>query len=236
MLTNIFYYGYYKPYIVKDTNNTKAIKRTKAKTEIAKSSSAKSGNSPYSYLLNKALKKDLVSFATDISSNLNSIKDTARFIVNRYTKKNVASEEEKNNFADGLEDFANEVNSFSAFYENSSKESTALAGFDSVLSGRLNSKRDSLEKLGLSIDEGGQLSFNRDKFDSIADENYIDSIFECAELFDSVYNDTCEVMQLPLSEHMNFKNLNYYYNYTYAPKDKNSFKFIETGLLVDIKL
>lgn len=236
MLTNIFYYNYYRPYIVKETNSAKKTARTSAKKEIAQSEQARSGDSAYSYLLNKSIKKEIVSYATDISRNLNSIKDTTRFIVNRYSKDNVLDNDEIENFADGLEDFVNEINGFKEFYDSTSKESHPLNGYNSMLNTRLDENKQNLSEVGVIKDNNNILSFDRDKFKSIENKKYIDNIFSCADLFNEIYNDTCEVMQLPMTEHMNFKNLDYYYNYAYEPTNKTAFKFIETGLLVDIKL
>ena len=236
MPTNIFYYNYYKPYILKENNNIKSTRRSSAKKEIAQSKKAKSGDNSYSYFLNKSIKRDLVSYATEISKNLNSIKDTSKYMVNRYSKNDLAKSDELNNFADGLEDFVNEINGFEVFYDKTSKESSALNGYKSILDTRIDENRQALYNIGVTKSKDDVLSFDREKFYSINKNNYIDNIFECAEMFDDIYNDTCEVMRLPMTEHMNFKNLDYYYNYAYESKNKYSFKFIETGFMVDIKL
>lgn len=236
MLTNIFYYNYYKPYIVKEKSNVKSVIRSKAKTEIAQSKTAKSGESTYEYSLNKAIKSDIVAYATDISSNLNSIKETTNFLINRYTRRDIISNNEKKNFEDGLERFVDEINNFDNFYDSTSKSSSALNGYKQILSDRLDEYKDKLSYVGIEKNEEGTLSFDKEAFKSIDNKDYIDHIFESAQMFKDIYDDTCEVMQLPMSEHMNFKNLDYYYSYTYIPKYKNDFKYIETGMLVDIKL
>lgn len=236
MLTNIFYYNFYKPYIVKGTSSTKAVKKSNLKTAIAQSKAAKSGEAAYSYFLNKSIKSEVVSYAQDISKNLNSIKDTTKYLTNRYSKANISGEGERNNFADGLEDFVNQVNDFNSFFESTDKDSAVLKGYDNMLEDRIVEKEEVLSVLGVERNEDGALSFDKDKFNEIKSENYIDNIFDCADLFNEIYKDTCEVMEIPLAEHMNFRNLDYYYNYTYAPKNKEAFKLIETGLLVDICL
>lgn len=236
MLTNIFYYNFYKPYIVKESSSVKPSVRAKAKTEIAQSRTSKSGESTYEYSLNKAIKNEVISYATDISSNLNSIKETTNFLINRYTRRDIVSKNEKKNFADGLESFVNEINSFGYFYESTEKSSPALNGYEAVLSDRIEEYAEKLSYIGIKKDSEGTLAFDREAFEVIDKNNYIDHIFESAQMFKDIYDDTCEVMQLPLAEHMNFKNLDYYYNYTYIPKDKSEFKYIETGMLVDIKL
>jgi len=48
-----------------------------------------------------------------------------------------------------------------------------------------------------------------------------------------VYESTGDFLQLPLSEHMNFRNLKYYYNYKTGSISKDSFTIIESGMIVN---
>ena len=87
-----------------------------------------------------------------------------------------------------------------------------------------------------SENEYGKLFFDENYFDSLSPKNISENIKELREFCKSIYNDTCEIMTVPMEEHMNFKNLNYYYNYIFSNEKPNTVKIIETGMLVDIIL
>lgn len=238
MLTNLFYYGYYKPYMIKNNSSYSVSKSKKIfnyKKEAAKANSQAKENM-FSFYLNKSLKDEVIKYASNISSDFNAIRDTSRFIINRMDTKSLTSSSNAEDFADGIEDFVNQYNNYCNFAEENERNSMALSGYRESIEYRIEENKNILSDLGITIDDKKRLNFNREVFENINEKTFNSYSENIKTMFEDVYNDTCEAMAMPLSQHMNFKNLDYYYNYMYSNREDNTFKIIESGMLVDILL
>lgn len=231
MLTNLFYYGYYKPYIFKDDNKDLIAKKNI--NEIVKNST---GSKHFSFFLNKALKDEIIKYASNISSDYNSIKSTALFVFDRINRNEGKYEDFKQDLCDGMFDFVNQYNEYRDFSNVYDKNSKALNEFAENLKDRVYKNEEFLEEVGIHINEDGFLFFNKDKFDSMNKEELYSKLGNLRQFCKDIYNDTCKAMEIPMSNHMNFRDLNYYYSYVFALVEPNTFKIVQEGMLVDIAL
>lgn len=237
MLTNMYYCGYYKPFIL---DNKMKIKRADLlkkvyNSENTHSSSGKkdAAEQPFSFFLNKMIKEDVVKYASNVSSNINGLKDVARFMMSGSNRKRSM---DKNNYANGLEDFVESFNKFKDFSDSAQKNSNAMSSFVNQLLDTVDEYNIEISDIGISMDENNHLSFDREVFNSEEGNGYEKKSKYANLFFHEVYNEACDFLSMPMAEHMNFKSLDYYYNYTYSPKDKNAFNMIETGLVIDYLL
>jgi hypothetical protein len=53
-------------------------------------------------------------------------------------------------------------------------------------------------------------------------------------LAEKVYKKTADFLDKPLSEHMSFRPLSYYYSYKFGAVTHNPFRLVESGMLVDL--
>lgn len=236
MLTNMFYYNYYKPFLFNEkpltpTRRTSRTETTSSSKDSKKVAESDKSDSNHSFLLNKMLKKDIVDYASEFSSNINAIKDSSKFMSEDISYKKNSSEEGL--YEKGLEDFAQDFNKLKTFSETSDSGSPMMSKFFNDIQGTISKFDVVISELGLSVDNNSVMHFDENKIDpsnkDFEQKKNIGKIF-----FKEVYDKSCDFLSTPLSEHMNFKNLDYYYNYTYSSKDKNyHFNFIESGMIVD---
>lgn len=241
MLTSLYYYGYYKPYIVNDIKrgNNKNTRISSYKQAIAEKNRTENSNTDlFSYYLNNAYKKEVVNYAADISSKYNGLKFDSQYILNKINSYDYEDEfsDNKNSLKSGFKRFTDRYNQYLDFSTDNEQTSVFLNEYTENINYRLDSNMDSLNSFGISKDENGYLHFDENYFDSLDEKSFIQNENGIKNFCEQVYNDTCDAMSIPMAEHMNFKKLEYYYNYIYSDKNYNPFKIIETGLLVDISV
>lgn len=251
MLTNIFYYDLYKPYIFKNEKiaSKQIVNYPKMENERMSdfSSETENNKNEYSFFLNKSFKSEIINYAETISLDLNSIKNAAKNIIN---KTDSYFDTVKEYLKTELKEFSKRYNSYTDFADKNHKHSPLLSTFSDSLEYRVESNYEILSKFGISYvendiirenNENGKdgyinLFFDENYFDSLSNKEIRENINELREFCKSIYDDTCEIMTVPMEEHMNFRNLNYYYNYIFSNEKPNTVKIIETGMLVDIVL
>jgi len=237
MLTNLYYYDYYRPYILKSGNNKLLRRRDFVKSNyknLSTSNNSEKNLNSFSFFLNKSLKNEVIDYASTVSREFNSIKDTARFMQNNLNDNSFDENGNANNIFYGMNDFVNQYNSYLEFADDNDQNSNILRSYADKIVNIVSKNKDELESIGIKMDDGGRLSIDEEVFGNIdAVKNVSDDI---KNMYSDIYKNTCQAMNAPLSQHMNFKNLSYYYNYKYASIDYNSFDIMDTGMLVDIKL
>ena len=242
MLTTMFYYNHYKPYIFK-------AKNAKGNEPVNRQAASKSLDSPAKgqdessvatkkLLLNKALNQDVVKYAHDVSHNLMSLKDSAKYINYDiqdfdYSTRKYGYSKAKESLKEDLDSFVSSFNDSYKFY-SSQVHSQSLVDFSVRADNVVSKNSDVLNELGIFSDESHELIFSPEKFDSLTDEELQGNLKEAYSTFQSMYKESSAMLAVPLSEHMNFKSLNYYYNYKYGGLTSDTFKVIESGMIVDI--
>lgn len=249
MLTNLFYYDFYKPYIFKNEKLTSKLPLNYNKADGKKSddNNVSNENTEYSFFLNKSYKSETVNYAETISLDLNSIKNSVKNIINK-TLSSFNFETLKDSFKSELKEFEKKYNIYSDFAEQNKNNSPLLSNFADNLKFRIDANYSVLSKFGLfyadvsmeqsenDLDQSLKLFFDESFFNSLSKEEISEGFNELQNFCKQIYNDTCEIMTVPMEEHMNFKNLSYYYNYIFSKENYNTVKIIETGMLVDISL
>ncbi len=184
-------------------------------------------NKDITYFLNKSLNEDIKSYATDISKNLNTLKNIANNIYQKmYNGTSVEDMQES------FEKFVSSYNGFAKFLKKNTGNSK---GFEDLLedtSDMIEENGEIFAKLGISMDEDGFLdisNFSKKDFKSINME-------DAKNFYQNFYDKLCNFMKQPMSNHMNFKDFSYYFTYAGDYNTNKSFKLIEQGLLVDICL
>ncbi len=232
MLTSMFYYGHYRPYILKTSVPGKA--ETPKRAKIAEPSN---GAENFKVLMNKALKTDVVEYARGVSTSVVGTKEASKNLMRDMTDFN------KNIYGRGVEtarrwikydldEFANSYNTSVMFLANQ-KHSQALRGFSERTQDAVAHGVENLENLGLKLNDSGSLKFDGSYFDSLSEAELNMAIGENVNTFQEIYNDASHILTEPLKEHMQFKSLNYYYNYKLGIVENDTFKMIESGMMID---
>lgn len=242
MLTSLYYYGYYKPYLygTDGVPRNKKIGKTQNNENISRFNGIETkdyvhnSSEDFAYFLNYSDKYEVKKMISGISDNVNGIKDTVRYLQNVKFGKNARFDGGQNSYGDGLEDFASDINSLTDFAKGKNVSSD-IKDFNSKVTQKLEENSEFFEEVGLSFD-GERAVFDRSVYDSLSREEYEDKSRVLNQNFSDIYDDAVKVLSKPMAGHLNFKNLDYYYNYSYSTKSKEPLGFIDSGLVVDITL
>ena len=170
----------------------------------------------------------------NFSESVNGIKDTARYLQNVTKGKNARRDEGKSAYGDGLEDFVADYNSLVSFAEENNV-SEDLQGFKGSIQKIVADNDGVLKEMGVSAD-GDTLEFDRTHYEKLSGDTYKEKSKELNNAFAQVYGQSLNVLSKPMASHLNFKNFDFYYNYSYTSKGTKPFHMLDTGLIVDISL
>ncbi len=240
MLTSIFYYNHYKPYIVRLSESTPVHSKIAVPFSLydpfSYEKTATEATTP-SFMLNKSLKSDVVEYARGVSNGVLSIKNISNNVVinmENFNKNLHKKDYEaiKEWIREDISWFANNYNKGVNFLSSQSHSPT-LNEYANTLKIFISENSDLLLQIGLNVDKNGQISFNETTFKNLNQSSTTAAISEAIAIFQGIYNFSIDVLKEPLSEHMNFKNLNYYYNYKLGTMFSDTFKLIESGMIID---
>lgn len=212
MLTNLYYYDHYKPFII---NKKDSISAPIAKT--------KNGKKATSYYLNKSLNTNVCLYIENLSTSFNTLKNISNNILEKpkYTldknKKNLISS------------FTLAYNDFIKFLRNNSDNSKDFKNIENIIKDSIIKNKEFLKDININVSDDMLLSFNNEEIACSLTTQNVKSFYK------DMYSNLCSFMKEPMSNHMNFKEFSYYFNYSYAQKNA-SFKMIEQGILIDIAL
>ena len=235
MLTSIYYYRYYRPYMLRTVGASGAVAPKRA--QIAQKPEVEPNAS---FLLNKSLKVDVVMHARQTSASINGIKDGARRVVNTMESFNQYAYERgpgyaRDNVGIELAAFTDSFNTSIEFMTGQT-HSHILRDFAEDLATRIQDSRHELKLVDIHTDDGRLLTFQADNFYQ-KDEDTLNIAFgHSIGGFLKTYRDASEMLTIPLTEHMNFQGLNYYYNYRLGTLVSDTFKIIESGLIINKRL
>ncbi len=221
MISTLHYYNSYTPFVL---DKEKIRER---KTSSYKTYSNKVKNSQMTYFLNKSLNDNVKSYMFELSSNFNGLKSTANNIYEKIYYNSHMEDLEEN-----IEEFTHTYNRFIGFLEENTENS---GGFTSILKNVknfINENESTLKDIGINISNSGFLSIEEDK--NINGKNINKE--KAKKFYLDFYDKMCDFMKEPMSNHMDFKDFSYYFNYGGDYNKNSSFKLIEQGLLVDITL
>lgn len=202
------------------------------------------GSSVYAILLNKTFSTAIVDYAQNLSSSVLDLKDSSKelsYFIDEYKtvedKINLLSREKKQKVNEMFED---KVNEFTENYNTaiefaySQKHSKSLLDFSNELLELRDEYKNAFYDVGIYDTDSTIKNFD------ITNVQNMDSIVEklnCIKSFvDEIYYSTQSMLNRPMSDHMNFRGLSYYYNYKLDRYESNTFELIESGMIIDVAL
>lgn len=207
MLTSMYYYDFYKPYILQRHlqpgifgayPRSVALKNTR-------------------FTKNNALRRNVLDYVENVCRNAVEMKDSARYLAHNSENYYVAALRESFETAKRWveEDVTLFVRAFNA---------AVRFGLDQVHSPHLlhyagNLKEIALDNVatlkdaGIYVDNDAYMRFDPDKIKEMDYERFTEMLSGTAKTAASVYDRTNTFLLLPAESHMNFRPLSYYYNY-----------------------
>ena len=233
MLTSLYYYGFYKPYIVRETSSAPKASSVSAR----RSPKAAESTRAESVLLNKTLKSDVVAYARNASASVTGLRGAAgrlsaaaeRF--GRSAREN-GLDETKNAFAKRAETFAEVFNTAKNFTQEQ-QHSEALRGYGRDAETLVSAYEQELNAIGFKKNENGALVFNRETTADMDAATIQWALGDAEPLFKELYALSNDMLTEPLASHMQFKGFGFYYNYKLGKVQDNTFQMIEAGMIAD---
>lgn len=222
MISTLHYYNSYKPFIL-DRQRARERKASPYK----QTQGQKYKDTELTYFLNKSLNDNIKSYMFELSSNFNGLKNVANNIYEKmYYGLSLDTLDEK------FEKFTHTYNRFKGFLEENTENSGNFTNILEKTKDIINENVDILDNIGIDISENGFLKLRKD--DDTKNYNVEDG--QIKKFYRNIYEKMCEFMSQPMSNHMEFKDFSYYFNYSGDYDKNNSFKLIEQGILVDISM
>ena len=237
MLTNLHYYSHYKPYIVGEDDSDIPFKYEKiAEQRQNISLAAENGLAP-ALVLNKALNGKVVKYLRSTAKTVVDIKYYSNMIDvdMRIFTRNVP--------VYGLSPFkqtlCRSLDTFSICYNraisalSSQTHSSELKGFSAELIRACTSNAEVLSEIGFGFASKKEMFFDTEFFNDSTKSEIFASIRNTIKIFNGIYELSNDILEIPMMTHMNFRGFEYYYNYRVTNRIEDTFKIIESGVLLD---
>lgn len=216
----------------------KSLEKLNSKTE--------DGISAYTIMLNKSFSENVVEYAHTLYTTILDLKDSSKelgYFLDEYktvedkieTLDNNKKEQVNHMFEEKVKKFVYDYDNAFNFANNQS-HSPALLNFSSELYEITDEYEQILTRLGIDESDSNELIINFDLNNTTDKRSIRDKLEGIKSFVSEIYNSTQNILSAPMSEHMNFKALKYYYNYKLDRYQSNTFELIEVGMIVDVAL
>ena len=236
MLTSIFYYNIYRPYLVGNVTN-RGNNIYSPKKERINTGRERPDQTGRIFVLNKALRTEIIEYAHAVSYGVTDFREATKQTVTNMETFNRAVH--RDGFYLAVENLASELNGFAEYFNKSSaflqtqSHSDGLRAYSSEVADNVYHNRERLEMLGISLSGDGRMYFSKDQVVSMTHQEINLAIGENLAIFEGLRAFSGQLMTEPLLEHMRFTALKYHYNYRLGTMEAEGYSLIEAGLLVD---
>ncbi len=138
-----------------------------------------------------------------------------------------------NNIFGKIKNLSQALNKTADFEKNSS-ESNQYNKYSSDIS-NIVQYSPSLNEMGIHYEEG-QYQFDESVIESLSVDDVENLLTQSYKDLLKINKSTSELLALPLSSHMNFKDFSYYYSYSTGIMKNNSFSLVSSGTLLNLEL
>ena len=231
MLTNLYYYDHYRPYILR----TKPV-ILPGPISVAYAQKSAEAEKNKAFLLNSAYKSDVIQYVRDMSNTVNSLKCSIMELLKSARSGMFSTENDafglKNYFISDLKNFVNSANEALSFTK-SQNNSQELANFSQTVTDIIINNREVFQQLCISVEENGSIALSSEDAAKKKLKDLFTGLIGASGALIEIHDKTKELMANPLTDHMKFKSLGYYYNYKYGSIKDNTFNIIDSGMLFD---
>ncbi|MCL1842776.1 MAG: hypothetical protein FWF79_03095 [Defluviitaleaceae bacterium] len=236
MLTSVFYYNMYRPYIVGNVNNRSSEGSIPRKERIrtGRDGGDQSGRV---YVLNKSLRNEIVNYAQAVSHGVTDLREATKRTA--IDMQNFNGNVHREGWDNALEVLSENLGNFATHFNNSAgfmqqqMHSAGLRAYSNEVTENVYHNRERLEMLGLTLSEEGQMAYNHAQVSAMSHDEINVAIGENIEIFEGLRSYTQQLMTEPLIEHMRFQGLNYHYNYRMGTMEAEGYSLLEAGMLVN---
>ncbi len=184
--------------------------------------------------LNKTNNKEVIDFMKEVAGNVNTFKTALSGLSTdiKYIKKfKTFDDEDEKLIEEDLEKLTSSLNKIGNIIDkNKDKTNTKkMESFEKRIFDNYEKYKKDFEKLGIKYVDG---KFKKDK--KMDSDYFIKNIDSFQDKISSLNEETNKFLDVPMTEFVQFKNLNFYVNYSFKNKYSDTFKLIESGSLLNV--
>lgn len=206
---------------------------------FAKSNLKSKTNSRDVFVLNKAYKPKVLEFISDLTKNINSSRQATLSILETFeaVEKNSEYKSEKITKEKLLVQEEKLVDALNGFVENTLNENDvpAIENYMENTNKVFEENKEDLSMIGLSKNND-KFIFDKSKIEKISINELKENYEKYNDIFTKLNYSTNELSTKAVSEHINFKDFSYYFNYGINLYKNNSLELLGTGTIVNLKL
>ena len=230
MLTSMYYYGHYRNYVARTVGAAKSsIKRAWPADIVGPAAGRVAPGS--AVLLNKAQNDRVLGYARNLSASVVGLKEAAKmYIYDMHLIDRNGSITFESHLRWVEEDLQNFINSY-----NNIQHITRNYGHSPHLSHLAHYIRNFTHQNSQALSHLGVISYDNNDltYHGMGTMATKEAARQVVDTFRSAYNATRDFLAHPLAQHMEFRDLNYYYNYTIGGASESTFGIIGAGMLFD---
>jgi len=227
----MYYYNHYRNYVNRGHDAAKSPMARAWPADIVGPASGRVA--PGSTVqLNKAQNNRVLGYAKDLSSNIIGLKDAAKMylydmhLIDR--NGTITFESHLQWVEEDLQNFIRSYNNIQYISQNYS-HSAELTHFAHYIRNFTDQSSNVLSHLGVISYEEEGLTYHG--MGTMATK---ETAKQAVDTFKNAYNASRDFLARPLTQYMDFKGLNYYYNYTIGSAKESTFGIIGAGMLFDV--
>ena len=231
LLTSIHYYNHYRNYVARTAGAAKTPMPRAWPVDIV--GPAAERLAPGSAVrLNKAQNSHVLEYARNLSSSIVGLKDAAKmylYDMHLIDRNGIITFESHLSWVE--EDLQNFINFYNKIQNitHSYSHSQELTHFAHNMRSFTEQRSQILSHLGVVTYDNEGLTYH-----GMGAAATKEAAKQAVDTFKGAYNATRDFLAHPLSQHMDFKGLNYYYNYTIGDANENTFGLVGSGMLFDV--
>ena len=231
MLTSMYYYSHYRNYVARTAGSAKTpMPRAWPANIVGPASERVAPGS--SVRLNKAQINRVLGYARDLSSSVVGLKDAAKmFLYDMHLldrSSGITFESHLQWVEEDLQHFIRSYNNIQHIQRNYS-HSPELTHFAHYIRNFTEQSSQVLSHLGVITYDSDNLTYH-----GIGTTATKETAKAAVDTFKGAYDAARDFLEYPLAQHMDFKGLNYYYNYTIGDSKGSTFGLIGSGMLLDV--
>ncbi|MCL2704389.1 MAG: hypothetical protein FWE91_12435 [Defluviitaleaceae bacterium] len=240
MLTNVYYYNIYQPFIMQRQSGPDKSAKSVLSTYAGNASGHMRPGAQVTR--NTSMKRDVSDFVGAVCRNVTEMRDCAKYLSLNTESYYVnvlheSFDKSKQWVEEDVSMFVNAYNTAVSFgmKQEHSPELTRYAG---ELKDIALSYNTLLDGIGVSVHrDGDYLSFSPGKIHDLDFLAFGHSVSGAAQAANAVYERTVELLQLPAAAHMDFRQLSFYYNYRVDRSPEEAIRktpsYLHSGLVLD---
>jgi len=239
MLTSIHYFSQYRDYALRTSSgrnnnfNGSLYNRAQTQRNAQESGVVSFTHAAPTVQLNKAYSSNVLSYIKSLGQNIITLKDASRLFVldsgnmDFNAGGSLSFEGHLRWIDEDLRNFANSYNNLD-YLSRRAGHNAQLGDFTHSIRNITRGHEPLLSHLGIiTADEGGIA------YHGIGHAATKEITRAAADAFRATYEASREFLAHPMTAHLQFKDLNYYYSYTIGDQPADAYKLIESGVLMD---